>query len=66
MPSDSGATVAFTDNCGGATSGAAVDLEGGGATFTWTAPAGTATCLLTATVSREGLSDAQSVAVAIL
>jgi hypothetical protein len=66
MPADSGATVALTDNCGGASSGTAVNVPDGTATFNWTAPTASGTCLLTARVSREGLSDAQSVAVAVL
>ena len=65
MPADSGATVMFSDSCGGSSTGTGVDLVAGTASFDWTAPAATTSCLLTAAVSREGLSDAEQVAVAV-
>lgn len=66
LPSDSGATVSLSNSCGGSSTAGTLDLPGGSATFTWTAPVSSGACLLTATVSREGLADSQSVAVAIL
>jgi hypothetical protein len=66
MPADSGATVALTSNCGGATANPVVNLEMGTATFTWTAPASPSACLLTATVSRAGLTDALTVGLSVV
>ncbi len=65
MPIDSGATVLLTDGCGGTSVASAVDLVGGTASFTWTAPAAAGTCILTATATRDTLADHEDVAVAL-
>ncbi len=65
MPADSGGNLVLTDSCGGSETRTALDLPNGKATFSWTAPAVSGSCLLTATATRETLSDAQRVAVAI-
>ena len=65
MPADSGGNVALTDGCGGAVTLTLLDLPNGTATFSWTAPAVFGACLLTATATRETLSDFQRVAIAI-
>jgi hypothetical protein len=66
MPAGSGATVALTSDCGGATATPVVDLEMGTASFTWTAPPATSACLVTATVSRAGLTDALTVGLSVV
>jgi hypothetical protein len=65
MPSDSGGTVVLSDGCSGASTRTALDLPNGVATFSWISPAASGTCLLTATATRETLSDSQRVAIAI-
>ncbi len=66
MPVDSGAVVSLTDDCGGSATNPAVDLAGGTATFDWTAPGSPASCLVTASITRETtLTDSQVVAIEI-
>lgn len=65
MPTDSGGDVNLTDDCGGASTTTALDLPNGTATFSWTAPGATASCLITATATRDTLSDSETVAVAV-
>lgn len=65
MPADSGGDVNLTDGCGGASTRTSLDLPNGTATFSWTAPGSTKSCLITATATRDTLSDGETVAVAI-
>ena len=66
VPADSGATVALTSDCGGITASPVVNLTTGTASFTWTAPGVASSCLVTATVTREGLVDAITVGLSVV
>ncbi len=65
LPVDSGAEVALSDSCNGSNVPSPPDLVGGTAAFQWTAPAGPASCVLTATVTRLSLADSQKIALAV-
>jgi hypothetical protein len=65
MPADSGGDVVLADSCGGSSVRTALNLLAGTAAFTWTAPATSGSCILSATASREGLTDAERVAIAL-
>ncbi len=65
VPVDSGATIVLTDNCSGSSTTGAVDLAGAGtAAFTWHAPAGANSCIVTATITRDGLFDTAGIGIA--
>lgn len=65
VPADSGTTVVLADNCGGSVTSGPIDLAGAGsATFTWNAPAGANACIVTATVTRDGLYDVVGIGIA--
>jgi hypothetical protein len=61
LPLDADVNVTIADDCGGTAGG--VYLDGGGAYFNWTAPSTEAVCLLTATLTRDGLQDSMSIAI---
>jgi hypothetical protein len=65
VPAGSDTSAALADDCGGASALASLDLEGGTATLSWTAPAAASSCLITARVTRELIYDAQTVAVVV-
>jgi hypothetical protein len=63
LPVDADVNVTITDDCGGTAQLGSIYLGNGSAYFEWTAPSTEAVCLLTATVTRDGLQDSMSVAI---